>query len=188
MILGLTGTFASGKDTVLDYLKKKDFAAISLSDVIRDEAKKQFRSLDRVELGVIAEEMRKEHGKDVLVQRALASLRKSKKKNFVIGAIRNVEEVASLRMQPSFFLVAVDAPPKVRFAREKDRNREHYGSFDDFLAKEARESSGNPFFMQLKECIADADYLIENVGTLQELHAKVDEVVKDATRQEKLIS
>ncbi len=37
MILGITGTFAAGKDTVAEYLKTKGFSVFSLSDAIRDE-------------------------------------------------------------------------------------------------------------------------------------------------------
>ena len=41
MIIGLTGSYCSGKDTVADYLvNKKGFSHISLSDIIRQELQK----------------------------------------------------------------------------------------------------------------------------------------------------
>ena len=39
MIIGLTGENCAGKGTVADYLKKKGFYYLSLSDVIREELK-----------------------------------------------------------------------------------------------------------------------------------------------------
>ena len=38
MIIGLTGTKASGKGVVADILKAKNFCYISLSDMVREEA------------------------------------------------------------------------------------------------------------------------------------------------------
>jgi len=39
MIIGLTGTKASGKDIIADILKKKGYVVLSLSDEVREEAK-----------------------------------------------------------------------------------------------------------------------------------------------------
>ena len=37
MILGVTGCFCAGKDSLAAYLRKKGFERISLSDMIREE-------------------------------------------------------------------------------------------------------------------------------------------------------
>ncbi len=180
MIIGLTGTYASGKDTVIDYLKEKGFGAVSLSDVLREESKKAGRSLDRVALGLLAEELRREHGKAVLVEKALEAMRDGHYENFVVSSIRNTEEVHRLQKEAGFFMICVDAPSKVRYEREQGRGREQYTSFADFQAKEAHESSDNPYFMQLRACMDEANYVIQNEGTVEELKAKVDEVLEDA--------
>ena len=40
MIIGITGSYASGKDTVASILQEKGFIHYSLSDILREELKK----------------------------------------------------------------------------------------------------------------------------------------------------
>jgi dephospho-CoA kinase len=175
MIIGLTGTFASGKDTIMEYLVKRGFGSVSLSDILRDEATKRGMPIDRVTIGFLAEEMRKKEGKAVLMERALAIARKHS--NFVIGSIRNIEEARSLQKEKNSLLVAVDAPVELRYKRELQRNREQYHSIEDFKKKEANESSNNPYYMQMHECMRAADIRIINDSTLENLHKKMDAIL-----------
>jgi len=58
MIIGLTGTMASGKDAVADILKKKGFICLSLSDEVREEAKNRQIELTRENLQILGDEKR----------------------------------------------------------------------------------------------------------------------------------
>ena len=50
MILGITGTYASGKDTVANILIKSRFNHISFSDILREELKKEEKEITRDDL------------------------------------------------------------------------------------------------------------------------------------------
>ena len=50
MIIGVTGTIGAGKETVVQYLKKKGFEMFSFSRMIRQEALKRGYAMDRARL------------------------------------------------------------------------------------------------------------------------------------------
>ena len=50
MIIGLTGSYGAGKDTVADYLKAKGFGYHSLSDILRGELVRSGQSITRESL------------------------------------------------------------------------------------------------------------------------------------------
>ncbi len=64
MIIGVTGAYASGKDTVADMLQKMNFYHISLSDIIRDEMKLQKIKLTRENMIRVGTKLRSEFGAD----------------------------------------------------------------------------------------------------------------------------
>lgn len=47
MIIGITGTFAAGKDTVADYLKEKGFEHFSLGEELTDIANERGLAVSR---------------------------------------------------------------------------------------------------------------------------------------------
>ena len=62
MIIGLTGKNASGKGEVGEYLKVRGFLFYSLSDVLRDELKKQKLPLTRENLTNLGNTLRNDRG------------------------------------------------------------------------------------------------------------------------------
>ncbi len=95
-------------------------------------------------------------------------------------SVRSPIEVASLRELDGFVLLAVEAPPRVRYDRELERRREGAGgTFEDFLALEAQEDSTDPNAQQLSATIALADHTLTNDGALPDLERRVDELLGD---------
>ncbi|MDH4196360.1 MAG: hypothetical protein OEW05_03030, partial [Candidatus Aminicenantes bacterium] len=77
-----------------------------------------------------------------------------------------------------FVLVAIDAPAEVRFARVRARGRnESAATLEEFLAKEDEERRGGEADQQLDACLALADIRIENTGTIQDLHRRLEEAL-----------
>ena len=68
MIIGLTGSLAAGKGVVSDFLKKKGFVYLSLSDELRQTAKERKIELTRVNLQNLGNALREERGPAVLAQ------------------------------------------------------------------------------------------------------------------------
>lgn len=110
MIIGVTGTKASGKGEVAELFKGKGFIYLSLSDRVREEAMgRGLLNYTIKELQDIGNELREKFGNGVLVSRTLKMMEKSR--NYVIDGIRNLGEIKELRKEKDFFLIAVDAPP-----------------------------------------------------------------------------
>lgn len=177
MIIGLTGTFASGKDTVADYLVEKyGFDAIGTGDIVREYTKQDNLANTRDSQREISNKLRANNGSEFLVSEAIKRL---KGLNKVISGIRDVDEVKFLKNKPNSFLIAVDAPIELRFQRMQARNRgDDPKTLEEFSEKEKKEMgsglSADRKMQNISYCIKTADFTINNVGSLEELHKKVD--------------
>jgi len=172
MIIGLTGTNASGKTTVLNYLISKNFDAHSLSDLLRDQLQQNGEAPTRENLIRLGNQLRENLGASVLADRIKSKITS---KNAIIDSIRNSAEIASLRNLSHFYLIAVDAPIELRYERAKARNRaEHLDSLENFIRWENQEKSHNVNHQNIDACIALADFKLYNTGQIDELRKDVD--------------
>jgi dCMP deaminase len=177
MIIGLTGKNASGKGEVGDYLKARGFTFFSLSDVLREELKKQKLPLTRENLTNLGNTLRNERGPSVLADKILDYLEDDR--HYVIDSFRNPEEVIAFRRTKDFVLICVEASPVKRFERIRKRNREQDPqTFDEFSAQETKEaSSADPTKQNLEACAAMADHHLTNNGTLENTHEALNKLV-----------
>ncbi len=178
MLIGLTGKNGSGKGEVAKFLMESGYQFFSLSDVVRDEIKAKGLAVTREHLIVTANEMRQQLGAGILADRVLEKI--SPDAHAVIDSIRNPFEVEALRRRKGFYLISVEADPKVRFERTKARNRENDPkTYEEFLELEAREAHTNdPTTQQLNRTAAMADAIVENEATVEELQDQVRQVIK----------
>ncbi len=174
MLIGLTGSNASGKGEIARYLVSKGYRYHSLSDVVRDEAEKRGLDPSRENLIKVGNDLRIQHGPSILAVR----VRKRLTGKDVVDSIRNPSEAMELKKEEGCFIIGVEAPIELRFKRSLDRGRGGDGfTFDEFAAKEAKENSLDPAAQQLNECMKLADRIIVNDGTLEDLHRKIDEML-----------
>jgi len=184
MIIGLTGTNASGKSSIVSYLASKGFDTFSLSDIIRDELSAQNMPPSREKLILKGNEIRKKFGPSALADRIIKKLNSP---DAVIDSIRNPSEVFSLRKLENFFLVAVDALEEIRFERARQRGRiENVGDLQSFVEIENKEKSSNSNHQNITGCMELAEFRIHNNGTLAELQKKVDEILTSLTKRIRL--
>lgn len=173
-LIGLTGANGAGKGEAAAYLRTRGYDFVSLSDVIRDELRAAGVPETRDALIAGGNALRREYGPDILARRILARVAGPT----VIDSIRNPSEVGFLRCQDRFFLLALEAPAAVRFERVGKRGRDESAStLLAFAAKENEEKSSDPAAQQLHTCIALADALIVNDGTLEVLHRRLEEIL-----------
>jgi dCMP deaminase len=178
VILGIAGTYASGKGEICDYLRARSFAVHSLSDVIRDELRERGIGETRERMIETGTALRAEGGEGVLAERILARLEPDR--NYVIDSIRHPEEVATFRAaRPDFRLIWLDADESVRLARIEQRGRSGDPvSERDLQRLEGRElASDDPAGQQLNAVRGLADFEIRNDGSLDELHVAVRRVL-----------
>ena len=122
MIIGITGNYASGKDSAAEILQKMNFFHVSYSDLLREELKKQNKEISRDNLITFGNELRQKYGADILSQRAVQKVLDGE--NYVFTSMRNPAEVTFMQTRPDFLLINVTAPEKVRLQRIIQRHRE----------------------------------------------------------------
>lgn len=179
IIIGLTGRNAGGKTTAAEMLGKKGFSYVSLSDVIRDEAKQRGLSPERENLIALGNELRERHGPAALA--TLTVERMQSDRNYAVDSIRHPAEVLALKNAGSFSLFHVFAPLEARFERSLARARAGDAlTLQDFIRMEEREfASSNAAAQQLLETERLATRTIENSGTLEEFGEKLATALKE---------
>ena len=190
MIIGLTGKNAAGKGEAANYLKSKEFAYYSLSDVIRDEATKRGLDHSRDSLIKLGNELRKNFAPNYLAQQINLKinevLNKNPKQNFVVDSIRSPFEAKELMKNKNFTLVGIDAPIELRFERLLERNRiGDARTLQDFKLQEERENLKSNTNQQLDETFKLSQEIIRNDGNLEKLRTKIDDLLNDLERKNK---
>ncbi|MBU0591864.1 AAA family ATPase [Candidatus Micrarchaeota archaeon] len=179
MIIGLTGENCAGKGVVAEHLQKKGFYYLSLSDVIREELKKEGKEITRENLIASGNILREKLGAGALGR--ITSEKIQDDKNYVVDSIRNPAEVEELQKHKRFVLIYVTAPPEMRFARMKARHRENDAeTLEQFLEFEKKEMENKDKTKQnLKATFAMAKQRLVNDGELEALYETADNVVGD---------
>lgn len=184
MIIGITGLSASGKDTVAEILEQKGFANFSLSDIIREYCRSIGQETTRENLIAAGKYLRETYGNDHLPSQVIKKIREQNIKNTSIVSLRHPDEIKLLKKEPNFKLVIVDSPIETRFARTQIRQGrpEDKDNFEEFKAHEDQERTGTASGgQQIDAVMAMADETIGNIGTIEELKEKVEEVVSKKT-------
>lgn len=177
MIIGLTGTLSSGKGAVAEFLKKKGFIYLSLSDELRILAKSMGIELTRTNLQDLGNKMRAEKGKGYLAELIVEKINSNKYEKVVVDGIRNPGEVNVLKKLQNFYLVAVDAPSDVRFDRISKRGRENDPKYwDEFVMVDNRDRGIGELAhgQAVEECMKMANYFINNNAGIKELEENVN--------------
>ncbi len=188
LVIGLTGENCAGKSTVADYLSKKGFYVLSLSDIIREELKAENKALSRDNLINKGNEMREKFGPGILGKKTVAKVQTVKDRNCVVDSIRNPAEVEELKKLGNFFLLYVTASPEIRFDRIRKRDREEDAkTFEAFLEIEKLEMENAERTKQnLKATFALADRKIENNRGLPSLYEEVNQALSDFSEEFKI--
>jgi dephospho-CoA kinase len=179
-VIGITGTLGAGKGTVVEYLvREMGFRHYSVRAYLLEEIRRRGLPENRDSLTMVANDLRQKNSPsyvtDQLYLQAAAT-----GEDCIIESIRTPGEIESLRKKGHFILLAVDADPGVRYERITARKSETDNiTFETFLANEAREmTTEDPNKQNLRACIGQADYLLYNDGTPDELFRQVERVIR----------
>ena len=91
MIVGITGPLASGKNVLVQMFVEKGFKRITLSEEVREEARKKGIEIERTNLQDLGNEMRQLYGPGHWARRLIAKIDAGK--NYVIEGIKNPGEI-----------------------------------------------------------------------------------------------
>lgn len=178
MIIGITGTLGAGKGTVVEYLvHKKGFKHFAVSDTfLAGEALKRGLEPTRIVRRGIANEYRAK-GPTKLMEAVYEMARPSIEagEDVVIEPQHTAGEVVFIKERGGIVL-GVDADLSTRYARiQKRGSAKDNISFEQFKAEQEREmASDNPDENNLQAALAEADIILQNNGTKEELFRKIE--------------
>lgn len=180
--IGLTGRMASGKGEAIRILVRRGFREISLSDIVREEARKAGKEITRLQMQDIGDKLRRRDGAGVLGRRVREKIESSPVTCWVIDGIRNPAEVAELRKLERFYLVGVEADIPVILERLRQRGRATDRVDTDELLKalEREWGVGEPADgQQVGPCMALSDILVANNSSIGEFEKKIESVLNE---------
>ena len=179
MIIGIAGSFGSGKGAVVDYLvKTKGFKHYSASRLITDEIKRRGLPVNRDVMTVVANDLRKVRGPVYLIEE-MHRLASEAGGDAMLESLRTVAEARKIK-ELGGSIIGVDADSKLRYERALKRGSEKDNvSYEKFLAQEKAESNpDDPTKQDVFNALKESDFILTNDGTLEELHTRIDEVLK----------
>lgn len=167
-IIGIAGTDGSGKDSLGHCLRDQHgWFFISVTDLLRDEARKRGLPLSRGTLKTISAEWRAQDGLGVLVDRAVRIYSRLDKDyaGLALASLRNPGEVKRVH-ELGGQVVWLDAPIELRYQRAIARNKgsEDHVTFEEFKAEEEEQmrQTGDETTLNLSAVKAKADIFITN--------------------------
>lgn len=181
IVIGLVSPISAGKGTVVEFLQKKGFLALSLSDRIREEITSRNQKITRERLLAVADELRQNFGSAVLARRTWQIAQNQNNQKIVIDSIRGIAEVDFFKNKPGFYLIGIKAPRKKRFAWAKKRAREGESlTWEEFVKVDKRDffSGDGQVGRNIPACLKKADDIINNEGTVKDLENKVEKVLE----------
>jgi dephospho-CoA kinase len=181
MIIGITGSLGGGKGTVVEYLiEKKGFAHYSSSGLLIELLEARGETVDRDGMNRMANELRTANPIGGVPAETFKRYQADgSPSNAIFEALHNVAEVKFIQSVGGVVL-GVTADPNIRYERILSR-----GSVKDNVTKEQfftqqkreEEGTGDPTKSNIFDAIKVADFVIENNGSVKELHDKVDDIL-----------
>lgn len=179
---------ASGKSTVLDVLKKLGYKHVTLSDIVREEARNLGLEEKRENLMDVGQKLRGEFGAGVLSVRALEKIKSIGGDMWIVDGIRNPAEVDELRKDPDFVLIANTAPEELIIERIRSRKRADDSFDEQSIRRKLRREMGEgepEEGQQVGKCIKMADYVFENIMPFKKVEEEFMKLYNQITKSSK---
>ncbi|MDD4151998.1 MAG: dephospho-CoA kinase [Candidatus Gracilibacteria bacterium] len=177
MIIGLTGTIAAGKGTLVNYFKEKGFTISTMSDIIKVELDKRLLENTRDNFRVVGNSLREEFGAGILVKKIIEN---NQNKDLVIDGIRSIGEVEELKKHENSYLISIDAPIETRFKWMIERGKESDPKTFELFIEADKKNNGNWIEntgIEVLKCMEKSDFNIYNDGSLENLSKKIEEII-----------
>lgn len=173
-VVAIVGMAGSGKTEVARAFEKNGFVRIRFGDVTDEEVKKRGLALNEENERYVRELLRQEHGMSAYAQLNLPRIDFAlKQSDVVIDGLYSWEEYTFLKdcYREKFYVVAVWASPKTRYARLSQRPERRL-TLEEAASRDRAElektNKGGP--------IAIADFSIINEASVSDLRKEVSRI------------
>lgn len=177
IIIGLAGEMASGKGTISGYLEKKYGAkTYRFSDVLRNILKILYVEESRGNISDLSSVVRKTFGEDIISKAAAENIKEIDNEIVILDGARRPDDLKYLKEMPEFKLVFVDTDIDNRYERIIKRGEnldDNAKTPEEFKRDHEREAESQASVLKNM-----ADIIINNNGTIEDLHKQVDEILK----------
>ncbi|MEK7680882.1 MAG: hypothetical protein AAB348_02470 [Patescibacteria group bacterium] len=177
IILVFSGLMASGKDTAALYLKAAHRASIySFSTMLEDALRRFHLEFNRDNLIKMSEIIRGSFGEDIMAKTMAKDVENDPNNLIVVSNARRMADVEYLSKFPNYVLCELFADPKVRYDRIVNRGQrvdDKTKTFEQFMADHQRTTE-----LSILDVVKNATEHIDNNGSLEEFHKKLDALVK----------
>lgn len=177
VVLGFTGLIACGKGTAAKYLKEKYGAdTFRFSTILRDVLDRLYLPQSRENMITLSVNLREKFGQDLLSKVIAQDAATAENSLVVVEGMRRPADIKDLKTVAGFKMVSIEVDPKVRYERLIKR-AENPGdtekTYEDFLEDHKAETE-----ITIPDLMKQADFTIDNNGTLEDLYKQLDELVK----------
>jgi dephospho-CoA kinase len=176
IILGLAGEMASGKGTSAKYIVEK-YAGNShrFSTMLRDVLGRLYLDQSRENMSRLSTIVRENFGEDALAKVVAEDVKRGMHDYVAVDGVRRLADIKYLKEIPQFKLVYIETDMRVAYDRlvKRGENTDDYGkTFEEFQKEHELETE-----LQIKGLKEFADYVVDNNGTLEDLHMQFDKIL-----------
>ena len=168
-LIVVAGMPGAGKEEFLNVARDMDIPFLRMGDLVRELYPKRGDEDRDLTLGQFANIERERHGYNIWAKRALERMSGD---IYLIDGCRSMDEVMAYRsLSDDVNIVAIHAPPRIRYDRLVKRQRDDAPrNVEEFDARDSREMGWG-----LANVIALSDHLIVNDGPLEQFRKEASE-------------
>lgn len=179
--IAVVGPMASGKGALVDLLQKEGYQMLSLSDIVRDKTTAWSLPFTRKNFQDVGDKLRQKFGSAILAELIAPKIKTHPEKKYVIDGVRNPAEVLFFKKHFQAFVIGVTASSDKRFYLMQLRHRSSDPTTrEEFDHLEARDRGvgQSAFGQQVDACLALADLVIDNNGSLEDFQKNLSYFLK----------
>lgn len=182
IIIGLVGELASGKDVTKKYLEINYGASCHrFSTILRDLLNRLYLPITRENMQTISTTLRHQFGEDLLAKIITADAKNDHHEIVVIDGIRRDADMIYLKTLPGFVLFSIEVAAETRYQRlikRKENADDASKTYEEFLIDSQRETE-----LAIPKVMSQANYKLNNNGTLNELYAQIENIIIDLEKK-----
>lgn len=172
LVVGLGGMPGAGKSLVVEVARELGYDIVTMGDVVREQTRLAGLEPTPQNIGKVMLELRAKEGQYVIAKKCIPKIEAQTSNRVLIDGLRSLYEADIFREQfKTFTLVAVHAPPNVRFERLRTRGRsDDPPNYEVFHERDMRELG-----VGLGSVIAMAEKILVNDNSIEGFKALVRE-------------